>query len=277
MTMDSSQPSDPVHTTVQFPADWSVPNFRVDFWDGKNKDFCVVVPVINEGERFRRFARRLSDAGIPALADIFIVDGGSTDHSLDPAFLRSCGVRGLLTKIDSGKLSAQLRVAYAYALGLNYQGVITIDGNDKDDPAAIPGFVTLLRQGYDFVQASRFIKGGKHENTPRLRYLAIRLLHAPLLSLASGFAWTDTTQGFRGYSSHALLHDDVKPFRDIFQDYELLAYLSYRLPSLGMACIESPTTRLYPKGETPTKISAVRGSTALIRTLLKACLGRFNP
>ena len=56
----------------------------------------------------------------------------------------------------------------------------------------------------DFVQASRFITGGISENTPKLREFAIRKIHAPLLKFFSGFPWTDTTQGFRGYSSKLL-------------------------------------------------------------------------
>lgn len=44
-------------------------------------------------------------------------------------------------------------------LDQGYEGIVTIDGNDKDDPVAIPQFIEALRQGFDFVQASRFISG----------------------------------------------------------------------------------------------------------------------
>jgi hypothetical protein len=168
-------------------------------------------------------------------------------------------------------------VAYGFALENEYAGIITIDGNNKDDPAAIKLFVEALDQGYDFVQASRFVPGGRHSNTPLSRYLAIKLIHAPLLSMASGFRWTDTTQGFRAYSARALIDARVSPFRDIFMDYELLAYLSYRLPKLNYRCIELPTVRDYPEGEVPTKISAFKGNFALIKTLGKTCLGGYDP
>src|SRR5690606_12255913 len=124
------------------------------------------------------------------------------------------------------KLSAQLRCAYAFALDQGYEGIVTIDGNDKDDPAPIPQFIAALEQGADFVQASRYLPGGVAENTPKLRDFAIRSIHAPLLSLASGFHWTDTTQGFRAYSRKLLLDERIAPFRDVFMTYELLAYLS---------------------------------------------------
>jgi dolichol-phosphate mannosyltransferase len=129
----------------------------------------------------------------------------------------------------------------------------------------------------DFVQASRFIPGGIAENTPISRNIAIRFIHAPMLSISSGFKWTDTTQGFRAYSRKMLLDPQIAPFRNIFVTYELLAYLSYRAPKLGYRCIELPTIRRYPPGEVPTKISSVRGNISVLRVLFRACKGFYNP
>jgi glycosyltransferase involved in cell wall biosynthesis len=209
--------------------------------------------------------------------DIIIIDGGSNDCSLELEQLQKMGVRGLLVKTGSGKLSAQLRCAYAFALDQGYEGIVTIDGNDKDDPEGIPRFIVALQSGADFIQASRFLSGGVAENTPKLRDFAIRYIHAPMLSLFSGFRWTDSTQGFRAYSRKMLLDDEIAVFRDVFMTYELLAYLSYRAPKLGYQCVELPTSRRYPAGEVPTKISAIKGNWAVMQTLVYACIGLFNP
>lgn len=256
---------------------WQVPDFEIALWQGRRHPWCVVVPVINEGDRIGRLLARMAALGIPRLADVVIVDGGSTDGSLPLAGLREREVAGLLVKTGPGRLSAQLRCAYAFALDQGYDGIVTIDGNDKDDPQAIPRFLEALRQGVDFVQASRFLPGGGAENTPRSRYLAIRWIHAPLLSLFSGFPWTDTTQGFRAYSRKMLLDPKVAAFRDVFATYELLAYLSYRVPRLGYRCIELPTVRRYPPGEVPTKISSIRGNLSVFQVLVRACLGTYDP
>ncbi len=114
-------------------------------------------------------------------------------------------------------------------------------------------------------------------NTPKLRDFAIRYIHAPCLSIASGFRWTDTTQGFRGYSRRILLDPRVAPFRDVFKTYELLAYLSYRIPRLGYMCKEIPTARRYPDGEIPTKITSIRGNLKVLIILLVACMSFYNP
>ena len=255
---------------------WQVPSFESPLWLGRQHAYCVVIPVINEGERIRNLLARMAAAGIAGMADIIIIDGGSKDGSLELGALRASGVRGLLVKTGPGKLSAQLRCAYAFALEQGYEGIVTIDGNDKDDPEAIPRFIAALEEGVDFVQASRFLRGGVAENTPKSRDFAIRFIHAPLLSMASGFKWTDTTQGFRAYSRTMLLDAKLALFRNVFMTYELLAYLSYRAPLLGYRCVELPTIRRYPKGEVPTKISAFRGNLEVFKVLVKACRGGYN-
>lgn len=256
---------------------WQVPAFDTPLWDGRLHRHCVVIPVINEGRRISNLLARMAALNISSMADIIIVDGGSTDGSLALDDLKRLRVRGLLVKTAPGKLSAQLRCAYAFALDQGYEGIITIDGNDKDDPDAIPRFIEALDKGVDFVQASRYIEGGVAQNTPRSRDLAIRFIHAPMLSVSSGFKWTDTTQGFRAYSRKLLLDPQISPFRDVFCTYELLAYLSYRAPKLGYACKELPTVRRYPEGEVPTKISSVKGNLSVLHVLLRACLGIYNP
>lgn len=258
-------------------ANWQVPTFDTTLWLGRQNPWCVVIPVINEGERIKRLLSRMAALKIDGIADIIIVDGGSTDGSLELESLQQNGVRGLLVKTGPGKLSAQLRCAYAFALDQGYEGIISIDGNDKDDPEAIPRFIEALKQGVDFVQASRFVSGGVAENTPKSRDFAIRFIHAPMLSLSSGFRWTDTTQGFRAYSRKMLLDPNIAPFRDVFKTYELLAYLSYRAPKLSYKCLELPTIRRYPKGETPTKINGLRGNISILLVLFKTCSGKFNP
>lgn len=254
-----------------------VPSMEVPLWLGRQHAYCVVVPVINEGRRISNLLSRMQAIDVAAQADIVIVDGGSSDGSVEPDALERMGVRGLLIKTGPGKLSAQLRCAYAFALDQGYRGIVTIDGNDKDDPEAISRFITALEGGVDFVQGSRFVEGGREENTPLIRKWAIRCIHAPVLSLASGQKWTDTTQGYRGYSRRMLLDPEVAPFRNVFCGYELLAYLSYRAPRLGYRCQEIATVRRYPQGVVPTKVKGLRGQLSLLRVLLVACVGGYDP
>src|SRR5205814_4348915 len=90
--------------------------------------YCVCIPVINEGDRLKKQLSAMKQAGIPKLADVLILDGGSSDDSADSRFLELQVVRALLVKTGPGKLSAQLRMGYAYAMRQGYEGAITVDG-----------------------------------------------------------------------------------------------------------------------------------------------------
>jgi glycosyltransferase involved in cell wall biosynthesis len=255
---------------------WQVPAAELTMFAPRRTKHCVCVPVLNEGQRLR--AQLVEMRAFTELADLIIADGGSTDGSTEPGFLRAHGVRTLVRLRTPEGLSAQLRAAYAHALREGYEGIVTIDGNHKDDPAAIPAFIRQLEAGADCIQGSRYVPGGRAVNTPWMRTLAIRLLHAPLISLASGFRYTDTTNGFRAYSRRLLLHPGVQPFREVFRRYELLWYMNVRAPQTGHRTMELPVTRRYPsRGRVPTKISSVRGNLRVLVSLLKAVSGALNP
>ncbi len=171
-----------------------------------------------------------------------------------------------------------MRMAFSWALDRGYQGVICIDGNDKDGPDAIPQFLDRLRAGYDHVQGSRFVLGGVSENLPLGRWLGIKLLHAPLISAAAGRRYTDTTNGFRAFSRRLLEDPRVAVFREVFTGYELHYYLAIRAARLGMNVCEIPVTRRYPaQGPIPTKISPIGGNLRVLSCLLAACLGKYDP
>jgi dolichol-phosphate mannosyltransferase len=255
---------------------WQVPAFKTFDFFPKQKEYCVCIPIINEGEKFKQQLAEV--AKFSSVVDIIICDGGSTDGSTDLEFLRANNVRSLLVKTGKGKLSAQLRMGYSYALNEGYKGIVTVDGNGKDIIDSLPSFVLELEQGCDFVQGSRFIKGGQAINTPLSRLLAIKLVHAPFISLLAGFHYTDTTNGYRAYSKKLLLDKRVAPFRDIFETYELLAYLSAKAPRLGFKVKEIAVTRKYPKnGKIPTKISPIKGNLKMIQILFGLLLGKYNP
>lgn len=255
-----------------------VPRFRREEYAEKSSAYCLLIPIINEGGRIHRELGRAQAAGIHGLVDIVICDGGSTDGCTEEATLRALGVNTLLTKMDTGKQGAQLRMGIHWALERGYEGILTIDGNDKDSIEDVPRFLEKLREGFDLIQGSRFIPGGKAVNTPKSRYFAVRLIHAPVISLTARQWFTDTTNAYRAYSRRYLTHPDVQPLRDIFQTYELLAYLSVRATQVGLRACEVPVTRAYPKGEpTPTKIKGMKGNQQLMSILLRNLMGAYAP
>lgn len=256
-----------------------IPKYSTQEFQPQNHKYCVCIPVINEGEKIRKQLERMTTHKIADHADVIICDSGSTDDSLRNDILKQNNVSALLIKQDTGKLSAQLRMGYHYALAIrNYAGIITLDGNNKDSVENIIDIINKLNDGYDLVQGSRFIGNGKAINTPFLRYLAMKFIHVPVISHLAGFKYTDTTNGFRGYSRVFLEDNAVAPFRNIFNTYELLAYLSVRAPQLGYKVTEIPVMRSYPPNEkTPTKISFLKGNYNLLKILKNLYQHKYDP
>lgn len=255
-----------------------IPRYESSEYAPKSSRYVVLIPIINEGDRIFRELKRACAHDVHRMADLVICDGGSTDGCTEESKLREHHVNTLLVKRDEGRQGAQLRMGIAWALQRGYDGIITIDGNDKDSIEDVPAFIQKLEEGYDLIQGSRFIPGGKAINTPLVRYVAVRLLHAPVISLTAGQWFTDTTNAYRAYSARYLLDERVAPLRDIFMNYELLAYLSVRATQLGYKACEIPVTRAYPaKGKTPTKISFLRGNSDLLSTLFLNLLGKYKP
>lgn len=255
-----------------------VPRFECTEYEGRKKDYVVLIPIINEGERIRAELQRAKDHNVSEYADIVICDGGSTDGCTENELLKSLEVNTLLTKRDEGRQGAQFRMGIWWALKRGYKGIITIDGNNKDSIEDVPKFIEKLEEGYDLIQGSRFIKGGHAENTPVTRWLAVKLIHAPIISLTAHQRFTDTTNAYRGYSKKYLEDERVKPLRDIFVTYELLAFLSVRATQLGMKACEVPVSRVYPRNEkTPTKISFFKGNSNLLKILFRNARGKYNP
>ena len=255
-----------------------VPSFLCNEYLPKQKDYVVLIPIINEADRIMKELMRAYKYCIYEYADIVICDGDSTDGCTDEKKLRRLQVNTLLVKKDEGKQGAQLRMGIWWALQRGYKGIITIDGNNKDSIEDVPRFIDRLKHGYDFVQGSRFIRGGRAVRTPLSRLLAVRLIHAPIISITANHFFTDTTNAYRAYSAKYLSDLRVQPLRDIFMSYELLAYLSVRATQVGYHACEVPVTRVYPKnGKTPTKISFLKGNMELMKILFLNMLGRYRP
>ena len=257
-------------------ADWEVPAFRTYELGPRTSDNCICIPVINEGTT-PHLATRANRGPAPR-------DGrhgmrwwkhrrqrrsGSVDQARRPHAAH---------QDRTGKISAQLRVLFAYALEQGYTGMVMIDGNGKDGVEAIPQFLDALSAGFDFVQGSRYLPGGSEENTPLDRKLASKLIHAPLLSMAAGFRYTDTTNGFRAFRDRFILDPRLQPFRNVFDTYNLHFYLSVMAPRLGYRVTELPVRRVYPaSGPTPSKIGGIAGKLAILKLLLYTVMGRYRP
>ena len=251
------------------------PVYDISEFRPKSTKYCVIIMVLNEGERVMKQLGRMQPNS--NLADIIIADGRSTDGSTDPDFLKSMNVRALLSTGERG-LSTATRMGLAFAMEQGYDGAIIIDGNGKDGVEAIPNFLKAMDDGYDMIQGSRFVKGGVHKNTPLERYIGIRFVMGPLLALGCHYWFTDCTNSFRGLSMRYLKDPRVQPIRKEFVDFNLHPYLMYRAVKLGYKATELPVLRVYPDdGSIPTKITSWKHRFRIIGGMVTTIIGGYNP
>lgn len=66
-----------------------VPKFECFEYDKKIKNYVVLIPIINEGDRIIKELTRAKKHSVSRYADIVICDGGSTDGCTDELNLKN--------------------------------------------------------------------------------------------------------------------------------------------------------------------------------------------
>ena len=248
------------------------------FFEKKNK-YVLLIPVINEGDRFISQMNKMKEGNIFNICDVYICDGGSTDGSTNIDFIKEYGCRGLIINISNKKgQGVQLKQGFYEAMKDGYNGAIMVDGNDKDNVhESLPLFVEKLEESYDVIQATRFSLGGYHENTPIGRFIGIRLIASPLISLNSHFHYDDVCNGYKGFSRNYILDKRMDWFRDEFNTYEYCYYPLVHVKKLGYKACQVPTTRVYPKNEIPSKIKGFSSNFKLLKEIFNLAYSKTRP
>lgn len=65
-----------------------IPEYAKNYFFDKRNKYALIIPVINEGERFISQMNKMKGANIFNICDVFICDGGSTDSSSNPGIIR---------------------------------------------------------------------------------------------------------------------------------------------------------------------------------------------
>ena len=248
------------------------------FFEKKNK-YALLIPVINEGERFISQMNKMKKGKIFDICDVFICDGGSKDNSSNHNFIKEYGVRCLIINISSiNGQGVQLKQGFFETMKEGYDGAIMVDGNDKDNVhESLPLFLEKLAEGYDLIQSTRFTLGGHHENTPIGRFIGIRFIASPLITLTSGVHYDDVCNGYKGFSRNFILDKRMDWFREEFNTYEYCYYPLVHVKKLGYKACQVPTTRVYPENEVPSKIKGFSSNFKLLKEILNLAYSKTRP
>jgi dolichol-phosphate mannosyltransferase len=222
----------------------------------------------NEGDKIRRtLSRHPADRAY----DLLVHDDGSTDGSLDEV-----GENVILLRNPTNQgIGAAMKRVFQYSLDNGYDVLVIQAGNDKDDPLEIPSLLAPLRtDGADFVQGSRYLKGGRFGNMPAYRVLGTRIIHPFIFSLAARKRVTESTNGFRAFRT-SILRDARIDWRQAWLDrYELEPYLMLKAIRLGYRHVEVAVTKIYPPHQLGyTKMRPITGWWSIVRPVVYLGLG----
>ena len=209
----------------------------------RTKDLLVIMPAYNEAACIGGFLDRLEDAGIPDIADILVIDDGSSDGTGQIARERDCAVVAHIYNMGYG---AALLTGYKYAVRRHYGYVIQIDSDGQHDPCNVLPIYERLRSpdGPDIVLGSRFLEGARSFPVSRLKKAAIATFRT-LIRLAAGKTVTDPTSGLQGLSGRTLrYYSAYSNFDDKYPDANMLiqmALLGYRIEEVPAVMRERET------------------------------------
>ncbi|HZG92273.1 MAG TPA: glycosyltransferase family 2 protein [Pseudonocardia sp.] len=228
----------------------------------------VVVPARNEARNLEIVLPAIA-AVRPAVHEIIVVDGNSTDGSLDVARRVLPWVR-TVSQTRKGKGNA-MACGFAAATG---DVIVMFDADGSADPAEIPAFVGALVAGADFAKGSRFTEGGGSDDITLLR----RSGNAGLNGVANalfGTSYTDLCYGYNAFWADLLPVLDL-PAVDapapadgmLWGDgFEIETVLNCRIAAAGLKISEVPSIeRLRVFGESNLRTFA--DGTRVLRTLL---------
>lgn len=199
------------------------------------------MPAFNEKGKI---AKAVSSIPKDIASEILVIDDSSTDVTAQEA--RDAGAKVISNKKTEG-VGSVIRKAIKYGRDNGFSILVVMAGNSKDDGREIPRITgPIIDEGYDFVQGSRFLKGGRYAAMPIYRLFATKFVHPSLFSFFTGKRITDSTNGFRAIKLSIFDDKRINIDQDWLDKYELEPYIFFKAIRLGYKVTEAPVSKIYP-------------------------------
>jgi Glycosyl transferase family 2 len=228
----------------------------------------VIVPTRNEAKNLEIVLPAIA-AVRPAVHEIIVVDGNSSDGSIDVARRVLPSVKAI-TQTRKGKGNA-MACGFAAATG---DVVVMFDADGSADPAEIPSFVAALVAGADFAKGSRFATGGGSDDITLVRKTGNAGLNGVANALF-GTSYSDLCYGYNAFWADLLPLIGLPPIEApapaegmLWGDgFEIETVLNCRVAAAGLKITEVPSIeRQRMFGET--NLRTFTDGARVLRTLI---------
>jgi glycosyltransferase involved in cell wall biosynthesis len=214
----------------------------------------ICIPAFNEANSIFNIITKSKKYG----DEVIVYDDGSNDGTSEVA--ASAGAIVIRNPQNKGYGMA-IRSLFQVAKEKDADIMVTLDSDGQHDPNQIPDVLVHIKQGYDVVVGSRYLRSDDRVKVPRLRSLGIRTI-TKLTQSASYKGITDSQSGFRAYNKRAL--STINLFED---GMSVSTEILLRASEKKLSIIEVPITINYDLKDTSTHNPISHGISVLYSLL----------
>lgn len=224
---------------------------------------CVVMASWNEEGKIGPGVEAVSNKIVDS---VLVVDNGSTDLTSFEAMNAGATVINHPTNFGAG---GGYRTGWLYGSLKGYDLIVELAGDNQDVPSEIPRAVDkLIDEELDYVQGSRWLKGGKRENMTISRTL-LTWVYSLLFRMLFRKKITDATNGFRVFRKEVLDNPQLNLWQDWLLQYEMEPYLLIQTCRAGYKVSEVAVTKRYHSDmKDNTKMVPFKSWWSILRPLL---------
>jgi glycosyltransferase involved in cell wall biosynthesis len=221
--------------------------------DARFPRVSVIIPTLNEAHNVGHVLSTLPDG----LYEVVLVDGGSTDGTVDVARSARPDLR-VIQQPGRGKGDA-LAAGLAVSRG---DAVVMLDADGSTDGTEIPRFVDALVDGADFVKGSRFMRGGGSSDISPLRRAGNRAL-CKTVNRLFGTNYSDLCYGY-----NAGWRESIERLAIDCDGFEVETVFSIRSATTGLRVTEVPSFEL-PRLHGRSNLRPMRDGLRVLRAILR--------
>ena len=165
---------------------------------------CVVVPMYNEEKIALHSVETICSYinELPPIIKLLIINDGSKDNTENilMTFIyqnqnKSDDIELISHAVNQG-YGAALRTGIKYSIENNYDYILFMDSDLTNHPIYLVKFYEKMIEGWDYIKATRYAKGGGTKGVP-LKRLFISKYGNIFARFVTGLPLTDITNGFR--------------------------------------------------------------------------------
>ncbi|MEA3378203.1 MAG: glycosyltransferase family 2 protein [Nanoarchaeota archaeon] len=188
----------------------------------------LVILTYNEIEGLKALFNKIP---INQIDEVFAIDPGSTDGTLN--FLKKNGIKVIIQKIKGRGEAFRIGIKSA-----KHENIVFFSPDGNEDPNDIIKIFRFLKENYDMVIASRFMKDSRADDENE--FLAIRSFGNKTFTKIANLLWGgklhDSINGFRGIKKNkfAIMQADAHGFGIEYQ-------MSIRAKKMKLKIKEFPT------------------------------------